>query len=74
MKEKISPLKAIRKYCLDCGGDSSNEVKLCPCTDCVLYEFRFGKNPYSAKRIYTEEQKDVLRQRMATARESQANR
>ena len=73
MKKRISPLKAIRKYCLDCGGDSANEVKLCPCTDCALYEFRLGKNPYSVKRIYTDEQKQALCQRLATARDTYTN-
>lgn len=41
----ISPLKAIRKKCLDCCLSSVKEVKLCPCDDCPLYPFRFGKNP-----------------------------
>jgi hypothetical protein len=40
------PLRAIRKHCLDCSGDSSNEVKLCAHKDCNLYHFRLGKNPY----------------------------
>jgi hypothetical protein len=59
-EQPTNPVKAIRAYCLDCAGDSPNEVKLCPCTDCALYPFRFGKNPYRKKRVLTEEQKARL--------------
>lgn len=38
-----SPVKAIRAYCLWCCCESSNEVKLCPETDCPLHSYRFGK-------------------------------
>jgi len=43
--EAISPLKAIREKCLDCMGGQASEIKLCPCGECPLYLFRFGKNP-----------------------------
>jgi hypothetical protein len=62
-----SPLKAIRQNCLECNG-TANEVKLCPCTSCPLWPFRFGKNPYS-KRKLTEEQKEAARVRLAEARQ-----
>ena len=37
-----NPVKAIRAKCLDCNY-TSNEVDLCPCTDCALWPFRHGK-------------------------------
>ena len=47
----LTPIKRIRKHCLDCVG-SSDEVKRCAGIvlvperhTCSLYEFRFGKNP-----------------------------
>lgn len=43
--KKLSPLKSIRLKCLDCCCDSPKEVKLCEITDCILYTYRFGKNP-----------------------------
>lgn len=43
--KSLTPLKAIRKNCLDCSGGSSNEVKICKIEDCSLHRFRFGKNP-----------------------------
>ena len=68
MADKISPLKAIREKCLDCNG-SVSEVKLCPCTDCALWPFRFGKNPYS-KRTLTDEQRAASAERLKVMRES----
>ena len=41
----MTPVKAIRKYCVDCSGHSRKEVELCPITDCFLYRYRLGKNP-----------------------------
>lgn len=45
---RLTPLRAIREKCVDCMCGSFYEVKLCPSTDCPLYEFRFGKNPNRA--------------------------
>lgn len=42
--------KAIRQHCLQCCGDSAQEVKLCPSTDCRLWEWRFGVRPETALR------------------------
>lgn len=64
-----TPGKAIREKCLDCCG-SANEVKACPVTECALYPFRFGKNPYRTKREYSEEQKQAMRERLQKAREN----
>lgn len=44
----MTPMKAIRAKCLDYCCGSSKEVRLCPCVDCALYPFRFGRNPNRA--------------------------
>lgn len=62
-KTITSPIKAIRQFCLDCCGGSSNEVKNCTSQICVLKPFRFGKNPYN-KRTMTDEQREQARERM----------
>lgn len=67
---KTNPVKAIREYCLQCSGGSSNEVKLCQIGTCPLYAFRFGKNPYRQRRKLTEDELEALRARMANARKS----
>ena len=40
-----TPLKAIRKSCLDCTNGQPKEVRLCPVIDCALYPYRFGRRP-----------------------------
>ena len=60
---KISPIKAIRQKCLDCCCGQRTEVQLCPATDCPLWIFRFGKNPFS-NRTLTDEQKIAAAERM----------
>ncbi len=62
MKNKITPLKAIRSKCLDCCCFQTKEVKLCHIDGCPLHEFRFGKNPYQKKTL-TEEDRSMLRER-----------
>ena len=37
MIRKLTPLKAIRKKCLDCCAGQEKEVKLCPIEDCPLH-------------------------------------
>jgi hypothetical protein len=57
--KRLTPLKAIKKFCLDCCGGSRKAVEECTAnptdiassldpdvyTVCVLWEYRFGKNP-----------------------------
>lgn len=40
-----TPLKAIRKKCLDCCCGNPYEVRLCACTDCTLWPYRLGHRP-----------------------------
>lgn len=42
---KLTPIKAIRKKCLDCCCYQHLEVRLCPVNDCALHPYRFGKRP-----------------------------
>lgn len=41
--KKLTPIKAIRMYCLGCCAGSSFEVKNCIIPDCSLLSLRFGK-------------------------------
>jgi hypothetical protein len=38
-------LKALRRRCLDCSGNSVGEVRSCKLTSCSLHPYRFSKNP-----------------------------
>ena len=60
-----SPLRAIRSYCLSCCMESQQEVRLCPATECVLHDFRMGRNPFRKSYPMSEEHK----QKLMTARE-----
>lgn len=73
MEEIRNPVKAIRAFCVECCGGSSNEVKLCPATECQLYAFRFGKNPYRTKREMSEEQKAAAAERLRRARKQKTD-
>lgn len=68
MSELKSPLKTIREYCLKCCCESAHEVKMCPAKDCPLYPYRLGHAVNRAKRELTDEQRQILRQRMAAMR------
>jgi hypothetical protein len=48
-------LKVIKEKCLDCSCWQANEVKFCPATDCTLFPFRNGKNPYSVRELSSEQ-------------------
>ena len=68
-EDKIpSLLKSVRKKCLECSGDSRQEVKECPITSCALYPYRLGRNPNRKGRELTEEQKLAAKERLAKAR------
>lgn len=71
---KTNPVKVIRQFCLDCICGSEEEVKRCTCGPdsrhpCALYPFRFGRNPYRAKRVLTSEQIEAAKVRLANMRE-----
>ena len=40
-----TPLKAIRKKCLDCSYYQPKEVRECTCIDCPIAPYRFGRRP-----------------------------
>ena len=67
-EEELTPLKAIRKHCLDCSGGSAHEVRMCEIKTCPLWNFRFGKGINS--RTLSAEQKSASIERMKHAREA----
>jgi hypothetical protein len=49
--KKVSPLKAIKLKCkVDCCNNDRKSWTDCEITDCWLYPFRFGKNPFSKRK------------------------
>lgn len=43
--KNLTGMSAIREKCMECSNWAYTEVTECPCTDCALYPFRFGKYP-----------------------------
>jgi len=48
--EGKSAMDAIRAKCLDCMAWQAAEVTRCPCTNCPIWEYRFGCSPRARKR------------------------
>lgn len=61
MSKALTPIRAIRKKCLDCLGGHYKEVRQCSSTDCTLHPYRMGKRPgqgeESKKQINREAQR-----------------
>lgn len=68
MPDLHNPVKAIRAKCMRCTCDQPGEIDKCPIVDCPLYPFRYGKNPYRAKRVITPEQNARNLETLAMAR------
>lgn len=69
----LTPIKAIRAYCLDCSCGSPSEVKGCPRDGkrsalCPLYKYRTGHNPNITRRELTEEQRQEIAERLRKMR------
>lgn len=56
-------VKVMREKCLDCCGGQHSEVRLCHITDCPLWPYRMGKNPFH-KRKMTNVQKRAATERL----------
>jgi hypothetical protein len=44
-QKALSPLRALRAFCLDCCCESAEEVRLCQAEGCTLWPYRFGAYP-----------------------------
>lgn len=64
----MNPLRAIRAKCLDCCADHPSLVADCHISVCALHPFRMGKNPFRAKRKFSDEQRAAMAERLAAGR------
>jgi hypothetical protein len=67
-EKRITPLNSIRQHCLWCCCDSMKEVRQCSVTDCKLYPFRMGKNPFQKRRELTDEEKQKITDRLRSSK------
>lgn len=61
-------LQALRERCVDCCGGSVFEVRACVAVACPSWPFRMGTDPWREKRVMSDDQKAVLRDRLAKSR------
>lgn len=54
--EILTPIKSIRKYCLECSGGQYGEVRYCPLEKCPLYPYRLGHRPKQGDQSSTEDE------------------
>jgi len=47
----MTPMRAIRKYCIGCQGGSSKAVAYCTVTKCDLWPLRFGRKPKTVRKL-----------------------
>ena len=59
-----NPVKAIREKCLDCCSGAKSEIRKCVSTDCPIWPFRMGANPFRKKMVLTAEEKERRTQRI----------
>jgi hypothetical protein len=66
MGGKRPSVKVMRKFCLECEGDSKEAVKECSIGDCLIHPFRFGKNPARAGKGQSAVQMASIRSKKQT--------
>lgn len=59
------PLKAIRKYCLECCCGDATEVRQCTATGCSLHGARLGNHTYTAQSAIGEKPVKARRDNLA---------
>lgn len=62
---KLTPMKAIRKKCLECSCGSSTEVRECPVIKCPLWTYRSGHRPKTD--ILSTEEEEMENTQQGTA-------
>ena len=50
--QRMSPMQAIRRKCLDCSGQQIAEARLCEAITCPLWPFRAGRHPYTERALH----------------------
>jgi len=54
---KKNPVKAIREKCFDCCSGAKSEIRKCVSTNCPIWPFRLGTNPFRKKTDLSDEEK-----------------
>lgn len=52
---KLTPMRAIRKKCLECSCGQITEIRECKVKTCALYPYRMGHRPKGEENIVESE-------------------
>ena len=63
LEPPLSPLKAIRAWCIECSQGSESEARKCPAARCPNWIYRMGKNPLDPRFKRKEKAPDKAQQR-----------
>ena len=44
-----NPVKVMRRFCMECMGGSTAEVRRCTSVGCALWPYRMGTNPFRSR-------------------------
>lgn len=61
------------RFQYECSGGSRPEVKICAIDSCALHPYRFGKNPFRKKVVYSDEQRKIMADRLRKANARKRN-
>lgn len=68
----MTPTQAIKAKCIDCCAGNKSEAKACTVTTCPIHQFlteKFQRKNSKPKRIITQEERNVIAERLKIARE-----
>lgn len=75
-----SSVRRIKEFCLKCNplksvfGVKDCDGRYFAGSLCVLHEYRLGKNPNRVKRVWTDAERDVMRQKFTERLAARASR
>jgi hypothetical protein len=61
-----TPLRAVRRHCLECCNGSHHEVRNCVATSCPLWIFRHGRRPGAEEKVAAGERQTYPIERNST--------
>jgi hypothetical protein len=64
----LSPIRAIKAFCIECMGFEQHEVKSCTAPTCPLFPFRLGKNARTLSTEHKEKLSILAKSRMKNKR------
>jgi hypothetical protein len=61
VSKSLTPIKAIRAKCRECGGNHTKVIRRCQITTCPLFPYRMGKRPDSGTDLKKPETENSLK-------------